>query len=292
MSFRNLWIGFAAVVVISFAVLGWTGFRIYQQAPPVPERVIAADGTQLIGPGAIHAGQNVWQSMGGMELGSIWGHGSYVAPDWTADWLHREAMAWLDIEANHERQRTYAELPGDVQASLVARLKPRIRANTFDAGTETIFVADDRAEAIATVSQHYLALFGNDAALLPLRKAYAMKNNTVTDADNRAALTAFVWWSAWAATTERPNKSVTYTNNWPHEPLVGNTPPGHLLTWTVFSVLFLIAGIALLGWHHARHRDEEPAPLPASDPLALIRVTPSMKATAKYFWLVVALFLT
>ena len=68
------------------------------------------------------------------------------------------------------------------------------------------------------------------------------------------ALTAFIWWSAWAAVTERPGKDITYTNNWPHEPLVGNTPPAHLLMWTVFSVLFLIAGIALLGWHHARHQ--------------------------------------
>jgi nitric oxide reductase subunit B len=62
--------------------------------------------------------------------------------------------------------------------------------------------------------------------------------------------------------------------------------------WTVFSVLFLIAGIALLGWHHARHRDEPAPALPATDPLALVRVTPSMRATAKYFWLVMALFLT
>ena len=111
-------------------------------------------------------------------------------------------------------------------------------------------------------------------------------------ADHRHALTAFIWWSAWAAVTERPGKHITYTNNWPHEPLVGNTPPPHLFMWTVFSVLFLIAGIALLGWHHARHKDEQPPELPATDPLAMIRITPSMRATAKYFWLVIALFLT
>ncbi len=96
MSFRRLWIGFAAVVITSFAVLGWIGTRIYQEAPPIPDRVVTADGTELIGPGAIQAGQNVWQSLGGMEVGSVWGHGSYVAPDWTADWLHREAIFILD----------------------------------------------------------------------------------------------------------------------------------------------------------------------------------------------------
>ena len=114
----------------------------------------------------------------------------------------------------------------------------------------------------------------------------------MVDADKRTALTAFIWWSSWSAVTNRPGQHVSYTNNWPHDPLVGNTPPSHLLLWTVFSVLFLIAGIALLGWHHARQREEAPPALPASDPLAMIRITPSMRATAKYFWLVIALFLT
>jgi hypothetical protein len=80
----------AIVVATSFAVLGWIGSRIYQEMPPVPDRVITATGDEAIPSGEIARGQNVWQSLGGMEVGSIWGHGSYVAPDWTADWLHRE----------------------------------------------------------------------------------------------------------------------------------------------------------------------------------------------------------
>ena len=93
---RKLWFAFTAVVVLSFAVLGWTGLRIYQEAPPVPARVVTADGRQVIGLDEVYGGQNVWQSIGGMEMGSVWGHGSYVAPDWTADWLHREAIFILD----------------------------------------------------------------------------------------------------------------------------------------------------------------------------------------------------
>ena len=84
---KRLWIAFVAVMVLSFLVLGWIGTRIYSEMPPLPQQVVATDGQTLIGTGEITAGQNVWQSMGGMEVGSIWGHGSYVAPDWTADWL-------------------------------------------------------------------------------------------------------------------------------------------------------------------------------------------------------------
>lgn len=291
-SSRRLWIGLALLLLASFTVLLWVGGEIHREMPPVPAAVVSADGRTLYTRADIEKGRQVWQSIGGQQLGSIWGHGAYVAPDWTADWLHREAMAWLDIDAQRDTSQPYAELATDVQAALVARLQPRIRSNTYDAQTDTVEVPNDRAAAMASVAEHYTALFGADPALLELRKAYAMKNGTVTDADHRQALTAFIWWTSWSAVTQRPGKDITYTNNWPHDPIVGNTPPGHLFLWTVFSVLFLIAGIALLGWHHARHRDEKPVSLPASDPLAMIRVTPSMQATAKYFWLVIALFLT
>ena len=84
-----LWAGFGLVIVLSFAVLCWIGTRIYQEMPPIADTVITTDGQTVIDEGEIVAGQNVWQALGGMEVGSIWGHGSYVAPDWTADWCCR-----------------------------------------------------------------------------------------------------------------------------------------------------------------------------------------------------------
>jgi nitric oxide reductase subunit B len=289
---RRLWVGLGVLLLVSFAVLLWVGSEIHRVMPPIPSAVVAANGETVYTRADIEKGRQVWQSIGGQQLGSIWGHGSYVAPDWTADWLHREATAWLDVVAKRETSHTYAELPEDARAAFAARLRPQIRANTYDAEAGTISIPNDRAAAMKRVAEHYTALFGTDPALHELRKAYAMKEGTVLQADHRAALTAFVWWSSWSAVTNRPDKNVSYTNNWPHDALVGNEPPGQLLLWTVFSVLFLIAGIALLGWHHARHRDEEPVTPPATDPLALVNVTPSMRATAKYFWLVIALFLT
>jgi nitric oxide reductase subunit B len=291
-STRKLWAGLGLLLLLSFAALLWVGGEIHRVMPPVPAAVVTENGTTIYTRADIQKGRQVWQSIGGQQLGSIWGHGGYVAPDWTADWLHREAVAWRDIDAQRETSQRYADLAADTQAVFDARLRPRIRKNTYDAATDTIIIPEDRALAMAQVAAHYESLFSNDPRTLELRKAYAMKDNTVISSENRAALGAFIWWSAWAAVTERPGKEITYTNNWPHDPLVGNEPPGHLLMWTVFSVLFLIAGIALLGWYHARHREERPAELPATDPLALVRVTPSMKASAKYFWLVIALFLT
>jgi nitric oxide reductase subunit B len=290
---RKLWLGLVALLLASFSVLLWTGSQIHNVAPPMPERVVADDGTVVFTRDDIETGRQVWQSMGGMQLGSIWGHGAYVAPDWSADWLHREATALLDAWARTEGVETYAKLPAERQAALRARLQQRLRANTYDPAGGTIAIDRDTHIAISNVAAHYESLFGNDPATATLREAYAMKDDTVPDATHRRALTAFFWWTAWATVTERPGQAISYTNNWPAEPLVGNTPPANLLTWTVFSVLFLLGGIALLGWHYAvsHGRDEAPVPLPRTDPLASIVVTPSMKATAKYFWLVMALFL-
>ncbi|MBB6092118.1 nitric oxide reductase subunit B [Povalibacter uvarum] len=289
---KKLWGGLALLLLASFTVLLWVGGEIHRVMPPIPAAVVTNEGATVYTRADIEKGRQVWQSIGGQQLGSIWGHGSYVAPDWTADWLHREALAWLDIEARRATSKDYAQLAPDVQAGFVARLQPQIRENTYNPETDTVVIPTDRAAAIKQVAEHYTSLFGNDPKLLELRKAYAMKNDTVLDADHRHVLTAFIWWTSWSAVTVRPGQDVTYTNNWPHDELVGNQPPGQLLLWTVFSVLFLIAGIALLGWHHARHREEEPVTFPATDPLASIAVTPSMRATAKYFWLVIALFLT
>ena len=118
---KKLWIAFAAVLVISFSVLGWVGTRIYQEAPPIPDRVVTTDGKTVIGPGDIAAGQNVWQSMGGMQVGSVWGHGSYVAPDWTAESLHKELVFVLDRWAQADRGRLYTQLNAEQQGQLRGR---------------------------------------------------------------------------------------------------------------------------------------------------------------------------
>ncbi|GAB2490977.1 nitric-oxide reductase large subunit [Arenimonas alkanexedens] len=293
-STRKLWIALAILLAVSFTVLLWVGGEIHREMPPVPEQVVTQSGEVVFTRSDIEVGRQVWQTTGGQQLGSVWGHGSYVAPDWTADWLHREAIDILDQWARRDYSVAGFEALGKAeQAALTVRLSEMMRANTYDADTKSVVIDDDRALAISNVSAHYQSLFGNDPATAVLRENYAMKNNTVADAEHRRAMTAFYWWTAWSAVTQRPGKEITYTNNWPHEPLVGNVPPSNLFMWTVFSVLFLLAGIALLGWHYAvtHGKEEEPLKLPDTDPLAKVVVTPSMKATAKYFWIVIALFL-
>ena len=208
MRYKKLWMAFFAVILVSFAVLGYYGGEIYRQAPPVPERITTVEGTVIWRGQDIKEGQNVWQSIGGQQLGSIWGHGAYVAPDWSADWLHRECLWRLDAWSQQEHGKPFGKLDATAQATLNARLKSEVRTNTFDADTSEITITTDRARAVEAIGRYYAAIFG-DAQEFPddvkhvadggmssaeLRSAYAIPANTVRDADRQDKLNAFFFY--------------------------------------------------------------------------------------------------
>jgi nitric oxide reductase subunit B len=286
---RKLWLAFVAVLVASFSVLGWVGARIYQEMPPVPEHVATDDKDEFIGPGDVLAGQNVWQAMGGMEVGSVWGHGSYVAPDWTADWLHRESTFILDDWARADYGKPFAELAPDhpeYQAWLLKRLETTQRANRYDPATGTITVEPARRRAFADNLRHYTDVFKNG------NTDYAIPAGAQDDEQKLRQLAAFFFWTAWAATTNRPGADLSYTSNWPHEPLVGNRPTGDTVVWTGVSVILLLAGIGGMTWWYAVRPAEGPREEPPpTDPIVGWQATPSQKATVKYFWVAAALIL-
>lgn len=307
MRYLKLWTLLAVVIFGSFSVLSYYGLRIYREAPPIPARVVAPDGRVLFTKADLQDGQNTWQSIGGQQVGSIWGHGAYVAPDWNADWLHRESLFLLDRWAMADHGQLFASLTPAEQAGLQARLTELMRTNTYNAESGDLALSADRAAAFDAMSGYYAALFGDaeafpenirayaDAGMTPgeLRNAYAIPRNTVKDPQRRAQMGAFFFWSTWATTANRPGGDVSYTQNWPAEPLVGNKPTASIVVWSLVSFVFLLAGIGTLAWYHAalKHGEDDAAELPANDPLLALKPTPSMKATLKYFWVVVAMIL-
>ncbi len=289
---RKLWLWFIGVMVISFGVLGYYGIEIYRQAPPVPDKVVTTGGQVLFTGQDIKDGQNVWQSIGGQELGTVWGHGAYQAPDWSADWLHKEAVFILNQLALKIDGKPFDDLSDERKAALKITLQKDLRKNTYDREAKTLTVSENRAAAIASNSKFYAGLFTNDPEMAKLRDAYSIPENSLKDPERVRVMNAFFFWTSWACVTERPNQSITYTNNWPAEELVGNRPTGSLLLWTGFSVILLLAGIGFMVWLNAKIRDQEPHhSLPDVVNLQTETQTPSQKATLKYFWIVTALIL-
>lgn len=287
--YKKYWWALVAVVTIAFGILGYYGVEVYREAPPV---VSFADknGKIVIEQEQIYKGQEAWQSIGGMQVGSVWGHGAYQAPDWTADWLHKELVAFMDIKAAQLYGAKFDALSTEQQANIKALTKSEYRTNTLKNGV--IKISDERIAAAKVVRDEYNGLFGNDPKYQKLRENYAMKNNTLAKEENREQLNDFFFWATWATATNRPNSEATYTNNWPHEPLIDNVPTQENVFWTIISVTILVAGVGLLVWFsnfYGEKDSERLTPIDA-DPLSRLNLTPSQKALGKYLFVALALF--
>ncbi|HLH07633.1 MAG TPA: nitric-oxide reductase large subunit [Terriglobales bacterium] len=287
MEYRKLWIALIVVLVVSFSVLGGVGYHAIENGPPTPSQVVTTDGRVVMDGESIHLGQGVWQSIGGQEVGTIWGHGAYVAPDWTADYLHREATYILDRWAQAKGAANYEALSAENRAGLQARLEEMMRQNTYDAATGRIVVDPVRAEAFEKLVGYYSDVFGNG------RSEYAIQKGALTDPTKAREMTAFFWWTSWVASTNRPGQTVTYTQNWPHEELVGNRPTGAAVVWSVISFVLLLAGVGGMAWYFGSQQKVAPVEhedIPERDPLLGLRPTLSQKATVKFFFVVAALW--
>lgn len=291
MTAKKLWIWLGATVAASFLVLILFGVEIYRTAPPFPEKIVTTNGEVLYEGQDIKDGQNVWQSMGGQTVGSIWGHGAYIAPDWNADYLHRESVLLLELFAQKDG-KVYKDLPEDEQAKYQVQLRKELRTNTFNQETGVITFSPERAQVAKELATYYTKLFMDDPSLSETRTHYAIPKNAIKDPVRMQQMNAFFTWTSWVCSTNRPNSDVTYTNNWPYDPVIGNHPSTSLQMWSGFSVLMLLFGVGLLVYYHASNKEEEENEhLPAEDPMRGMKPTPSMKATLKYIWIVSLLIL-
>ncbi|HEY1731040.1 MAG TPA: nitric-oxide reductase large subunit, partial [Terriglobales bacterium] len=286
MSYRKLWIALGVVIAASFAVLGGVGYKTINSGPPIPNQVVTADGRVLFTGEYIRDGQNVWQSTGGQEVGSIWGHGAYVAPDWTADYLHRQSVIVLDRWAQQQGAASYAALVAEAKAALQGRLTEVTRHNGYDPARNVIVLDNDRAAAFDQLAAYYGDIYGHG------RNEYAIPAGALSDTSKQRQMAAFFWWTAWAASTDRPGQDVSYTQNWPHEELIGNRPTGTAIVWSVISFVLLLAGVGGMVWYFGS-QERHPAyeEMSRTDPLLGLHPTPSQRATVKYFFVVAALWI-
>ena len=183
----RLWRWLGLIFVLSFGALGYLGWQIHLEAPPIPSAVVTTDGETLFTGEDVMRGQQVWLASGGQQQGSVWGHGSYVAPDWSADWLHREAVAYREVIGQQRHGLPYGELSASQRGAIDAQLKEEFRKNTYDAASGVITVSRERAQAIKQTAAHYSALFGNDERFATLREQYAMQADSLPVAADRCS---------------------------------------------------------------------------------------------------------
>jgi nitric oxide reductase subunit B len=270
--------GIVLTFIVGFAILGYLAMRIYRESPPVPARVVSESGHTVFTSEDIRAGQEAFLTYGLMQYGSVYGHGAYLGPDFTADYLHRLAV---------EMQHAYGGGPAAEE-----RTRRELRQNRYDPATDTLTWTDAQAYAFEVLRRHYVE------EVLDRRASGGggLGPHAIQDPAVSRQVVAFIAWTAWTAAATRPGKPHSYTNNWPPEDLVGNHLTQEAVVWSALSIITLLGGIGLLlayfgrysgvlGWHAEENRRVR-----FRDPSA-IALTPSQRATAWYFAVVALLFL-
>ena len=284
------------VFVLGFFGLGLAGYLNYRGQPPMADRVVDGSGRTLFTRADVIAGQEVFLSNGLMQYGSVFGHGAYLGPDYTADYLHRQ-IAVMRAKADGADGADAAADParfdgggadagprGAVDGAIAADLK----TNRYDKTTDTLTFSDGQSEAFDDLVRYYSGYFSEPTTRFGLRR------EAITDPGQLKQLTAFFAWTAWAAAADRPGQSYSYTNNWPSEESIGNTPTADAILWSTLSLIALIAGTGLmlaifgryhwLGWH--RREDQR---LDFRPPDSVV-ITPAQKATGWFFLVMALLF--
>ncbi len=288
---KKYWWTLVFVLVGTFTILGFFGSEVYKKAPPLYESINSSSQGVIYTKDDILDGQEVWQSIGGQQIGSIWGHGAYQAPDWTADWLHRELVNYQTIYSKNKLGKSFNDLSKQEKMLVKASMLEDYRESKVE--NDKVLISDIRYQAYLKTKEYYLSLFSNSPELRETRKAYAIHEEVLPSTERREKMMAFFHWSTWAASANRPGENHTYTNNWPHEPLIDNVPTSENIFWSIISVILLLTSIGFLVWYYAFKKEEDDvnSELPSSDPLKNFKLTPSMKSLWKYWGVVVVLFI-
>jgi nitric oxide reductase subunit B len=279
------------MLALAFGVLLFGGYLMNKEKPPIPRAAVAASGGSVFTEKDIVDGQNYFYSRGGQHMGSIWGHGAYLAPDWSADYLHRMGLfiaarhlgRSLD-EASAFSQADLMKLDAPTRARISALVAEEIKTNRYDTASGNLTLTAFQVEAHASLVRYYTDLFKRGNERMGLQSGIVH-----TDEDGRR-VASFFGWLAWAAGTNRPEGTHTYTSNWPYDPLVGNQPLPGALIWSIVSVILLILGIAGAIFLYQRYiREEDYQAQPVAE-LPEPRPSASQKATLAYFFVAIVLF--
>jgi nitric oxide reductase subunit B len=275
------------VMAAGFAVLIWVSVRSYVNAPPIPERATDQAGETVFTHDDIVAGQQVFLKYGLMENGTIWGHGAYLGPDFSAEYLHTLALDTVEVRAESLYGKEISRLTAEERAAVYAEARQSLKENRYSPDTGRLALTPAEVDSYRRQIRKWKTYFSEPSLSRGLSKGL------ISDPIELQQLTAFFAWTAWASVTNRPGRSFTYTNNFPYDPMAGNTPSRDAFLWSTLSLITLLAGTALilftfgkfdyLGW---KGKGEHIHPEMLAGP-----PTQSQKATIKYFVVVAFLFL-
>jgi nitric oxide reductase subunit B len=272
-----------AVAVVTFAILGWTTLVTYETAPPFPARFAGPDGAVLMTAEDILAGKQGFQRADLMDYGSLYGMGSYFGEDYTAQYLVRLAELTQDNIAQQKYGSAFASLDAMEKSAVGAAMRADLQG--LDLTAETAAVSAPLASAIKTVQAEIADGLLRHDFVKGWTQAYSL--------DSQSALKTadFLIYSSLTTVARRPGQTASWTQNWPYEPLVGNTPTTATFRWTWISFCFTFFAFGAVLYIYERFLNTPDDQ--AMDPVlaGFQPLTPSQRRVGKYFVVVAAVLL-
>lgn len=275
------------VMVVGFAGLIAITSLAYRNAPPIPARIVDASGTSLFTGDDISNGQALFLRYGLMNNGTIWGHGAYLGPDYSAEALHRMGEDTAEELAQRQYGQSLATLTPTQTAAIRSEVAVTLKTNRYDATSDTLHFTAPQAQTYRSQIDYWTRYFHD-----PVGNG-GLKPDLITDPAELHQLTAFITWAAWVSVANRPGDDFSYTNNFPYDPDVGNRPTSGALLWSALSLLVFLAGVAAvllafgrydnLGWVTRGHH-VHPQMIPG-------QASAGQRALVKFFVVVALLFL-
>ncbi len=275
------------VLIVGFSILIGLTVQSYKDAPPIPELVVGADGGVIFTGDDIRSGQQVFLKYGLMENGTVWGHGAYLGPDFSATYLHEMGLITADSLALSNKGQPYSSLDKSSQTAIDAQVAFLLKQDKYDDKSGKLLYAQYEADAFLAQQVYWGDYFKS------LETNAGLQAGLIKDPQEIKQLTAFFAWAAWASVTNRPGKDYSFTNNFPYDPLVGNKATTDAILWSALSLIALLGGTAgvlfafgrfnFLGWK-GKKEHVHPQMLPGGE------TTASQRGSIKFF-LVVALLL-
>jgi nitric oxide reductase subunit B len=279
----------AAIVCFVVAMGGLLigGLFANREAPPYPERVLGPEGGVLLTKADILAGQDVYQRYGLMDHGSVWGHGSQRGMEFSAVTLHQIGEKVRGQISQSAHGRSYLDLSADDRDIVDLRTAREMKANRYDPSTESLNLSAAQAAALDDTVQFWEKTFRDGDA------GYGFLPGTIPTAEERKQIGRFFFWTAWVATATRPGTDHSYTNNWPPDRSVGNVATTETYIWSIGGIvsLFLSLGLFIFWVHRDQLWYGEAKGVPLAEKLVDMPLTSSQIKAAKYFLVVILLFL-
>jgi len=271
------------VAIASFAILGWTTKLTYEAAPPFPDRFVAADGTPLMTAADIVSGKAGFQKADLMDYGSLYGMGSYFGEDYTAAYLVRLATLTEGNIAKAHGVKDLSELSAEQRASARAAMQAELQG--IDLTKQVAVIPDPLAAAITTLRGEIVQTLLHHDFAKGWTQAYSL------DQQSAERTADFLIYSSLTTVARRPGTDASWTQNWPFEPLVGNTPTTSTFRWTWISFCFTFFAFGAVLFIYQRYlNDPDVAPM---DPVLsrFMPLTASQRRIGKYFLVVAGVLL-